>query len=202
MSVDKVILRAFLSTLAAIAVLLVVMFTALVVIYPQTMMEITYDLGMESSSIHFAEESYKRTHEVYYIAYATEVAIGEENGGKIVSCGEKLIADKGFESYCEKKDNSMPDEVTTSYKQYVCGQICVAMYKNGEKEAAVLRAFEMVGEEFPTNNAVIALLVAANRDSDTSTVEMIKGKMNILQEKLPEGSAKEYIGQVLALLEK
>ena len=91
MSVDRVILRAFFSTLLSIFALLIFMIAAMVVIYPQTMMQLTYDLGMESSSIYFAETSYKRTHEVYYIAYATEVAIGDEDNGKIVSCGEKLI---------------------------------------------------------------------------------------------------------------
>ena len=81
MGVDKVILRAFLSTLAAFAILLLFMFAALTLVYPQTMMELTYSMGMESSSIHFAEQSYKRSNDVYYIAYATEVAIGEENYG-------------------------------------------------------------------------------------------------------------------------
>ncbi len=204
MGVDKVILRAFLSTFAAIIILLVFMFTALIVIYPQTMMALTYDLGMESSSIYFAEESYKRTDEVYYIAYAMEVAIGEENTEKIVSCGEKLIGDKAFEEYCQGKDEILnegrEEKLETTYQQYVYGQVCVGMYINGEKERAVERAFILVGEKFPRNNAIVALVIAAKNVSDNETVDMIKGKMNELKTKNLDNASSMYLDEILARL--
>ena len=205
MGVDKVILRAFLSTLAAIAILLVFMFSALTIIYPQTMMEITYNMGMESSSIHFAERSYKRSDEVYYIAYATEVAIGEKTNAKIISCAEKLIVDEAFEEYCERRDKEInegkteEEKVETSYKQYIYGQYCVATYNQGEKQKAVDRAFELIGKDFPYNNAVVALAVTVKSVSDTETLDMIKGKMNILQKELDDTA---YIEEVLTLLDK
>ena len=43
----------------AAALLFVFMFSALIFIYPSTMMEITYDLGMDSASISFAETAAK-----------------------------------------------------------------------------------------------------------------------------------------------
>ena len=43
MSVDKVIIRTFLSTLAAIALLFGIMLLALVAFFPSTMMELTYN---------------------------------------------------------------------------------------------------------------------------------------------------------------
>ena len=199
MSVDKVILRAFLSTLLAIVILLSFMFLALIAIFPQTMMEITYNMGMESSSIYFAEDAYKRTDDVGYIAYATEVAILDDNTGKIIKCGEKFINDAGFEDYCVKKDEEV--DVETSYKQYVYGKVCVAMYEKGKKEEAVARAFELIGKTFPHNNAVVALIVTANRAQDVATLDMIKGKMNELQNELDD-DAKTYVGEILALLEK
>lgn len=205
MGVDKVILRAFLSTLAAIAVLLVFMFSALTIIYPQTMMELTYNMGMESSSIHFAERSYKRSDEVYYIAYATEVAIGDGNNSKIISCAEKLITDEDFDTYCERRDKEInegkteEEKVQTSYKQYIYGQYCVATYNKGDKQKAVERAFELIGKEFPYNNAVVALAVTAKGESDTETLDMIKGKMNILQGELDDTT---YLEKVLTLLNK
>ena len=51
MSVDKVILRAALSTLAAILILFAFMILSLTYIFPSTMMGITYDLGMDGASI-------------------------------------------------------------------------------------------------------------------------------------------------------
>ena len=202
MGVDKVILRAFLSTLAAIAILFAFMFTTLVAVYPQTMMEITYDLGMETPSIWFAEEAYKRTDDVGYIAHATEVAISEEKYETVQKCGEKLIADDTFVGYCVEKTEAMGDKVSSGYDQYVYGQVCVATYKLGKKDDAVARAFELTGEAFPKNNAVVALIVTANKAGDTATLETIKGKMEQLNERLPEGADKAYLGEVLALVVK
>ncbi len=200
MGVDKVILRAFLSTLAAIVILLLFMFTALTAIYPQTMMEITYDLGMESSSIRFAEESYKRNKEVEFIAYAMEVAIGEGKTDKIISCGEKLIIDKDFAEYCNKRDAQT--NVETEYKQYVYGQICVAMYEKGNKQEAVARAFELIGNTFSRNNAAVALAFTAKNVADMETVTTIREKMNALK---TEGQFDEdtaaYLDGVLARLD-
>lgn len=200
MGVDKVILRAFLSTLAAIAILFTFMLTALVCVYPQTMMEITYDLGMETPSIWFAEEAYKRTDDVGYIAHATEVAIGESKHEKVVECGERLIKDDGFADYCAEKDEAMAEKVTSGYDEYIYGKICVSMYAQGKKDEAVTRAFELTGKAFPKNNAVVALIVTAKNAGDTATLDKIKGKMEQLNDSIPEGADKTYLGEVLALV--
>ena len=200
MSVDKVILRTFLTTLLSIFILLSFMFLMLIAAFPQTMMKLTYDMGMESSCIYFAEDAYKRTDDVGYIAYATEVAILDDNNDKIIKCGEKLIKDKEFATYCQKKDGQV--QVDTSYEQYVYGQICVAMYEKGKKDEAIDRAFALIGNAFPRNNAVLALIVAANRAQDTQSVNVIKGKMNELQGKELDDAAKAEIEKVLTQLEK
>ena len=200
MSVDKVILRAFLSTLLAIIILVSFMFLALIAAFPQTMMELTYNIGMESSSIYFAEDAYKRTDDVGYIAYATEVAILDDNNSKIIACGEKFIKDKDFDEYCLKKDEEI--QVETSYKQYVYGQVCVAMYEKDKKDEAIARAFELMGNTFPRNNAVVALIVAANNAQDVASLDMIKGKMNDMQKNGLDDASKAYIGEILARLEK
>ena len=83
MTVDKLIFRVFLTTLASVAILFLFMITALVCVYPQTMMKLTYNLGMEKASVWFAEVSYDRSDDVYYIAYATEVAIDQQDYEKI-----------------------------------------------------------------------------------------------------------------------
>lgn len=201
MGVDKVILRSFLSTLAAIAILFTFMLSALVIVYPQTMMEITYKLGMETPSIWFAEESYKRTDDVGYIAYATEVAIGEGKYEKVEECGERLIADKGFGTYCEEKNTALGEEVTSDYEDYVYGQICIALYEQGKHDEAVERAFALTGTAFPKNNAVTAVIVKAKKASDTVTLGKIRVKMEQLQSKLPEGD-KEYFEGVFGLVKE
>ncbi len=199
MRVDKVITRAVLNTLYAIGILFAFMILTLVCVYPSTLMRMTYDLGMDSMSIMFAKSAYNRTDEVYYIAYATEVAIGIDSDKKILSCGERFIADDQFADYCAERNAILPDDVQGTYEQYVYGKVCVAEYNLGDKEEAVEKAFDFVGEEFPRNNAVAALLIASLLSEDTETVETIKGKMEQLQvEEMSEDDA-IFFGEMLAL---
>lgn len=201
MSVDKVVLRAILNTLYAIGILFAFMILTLVCVYPSTLMRMTYDLGMDSMSIMFAKSAYNRTDEVYYIAYATEVAIGIDSDKKILNCGERFIADDQFADYCAERNAKLPEDVQGTYEQYVYGKICVAEYNLGEEENAVERAFDFIGEEFPRNNAVAALLVASLLNEDAETVETIKGKMEQLQvEEMSEDDA-IFFGEMLALMD-
>ena len=200
MTVDKIILRAFLTTLASVAILFLFMITALVCVYPQTMMKLTYDLGMEKASVWFAEVSYDRSDDVYYIAYATEVAIGQQNYEKIESCGERLISDVGFSDFCANKNAVQSTEIDMTYAQYVYGEVCTAKYVRGQAKDAVDLAFQLTGENiFPKNNAVVAVLFAALSENDGETVGMIREKMNKQTQMSTEDKA--YFDAILALTE-
>lgn len=200
MGVDRVILRSFLSTLAAIVLLFAFMLVALIGLYPSTMMEITYDLGMDASSIRYAERAYDWSGDEYFMAYAIEVAIGSGNTKKIESCGEQLIADDDFAAYYAKRNEKLPDEVDMTYEQYVYGQVCVAKYKNGKKEDAVNKAFDWTGtKSFPKNNAVIAVLYSALSKRDADTINLIKGKMEQLQTEALSQDEKAEFDRVFAL---
>ena len=200
MTVDKIILRAFLTTLASVAILFLFMITALVCVYPQTMMRLTYDLGMEKASVWFAEVSYDRSDDVYYIAYATEVAIDQQNYEKIESCGAQFIADEDFDDFCADKNAAQSTETDMTYTQYVYGQICVAKYALGHAGEAVDLAFELTGKNaFPKNNAVVAVLFSALREDDAETVALIREKMNKQSQVGTEDKA--YFDAILALTE-
>lgn len=190
MGVDKVILRAFFSTLLAIVALLAFMIGALCLVFPSTMMELTYDLGMENSSIHFAERAYRRSDDVYYIAYATEVAIERESTDKIIEDGVKFIADEGFSVYCDDKGGI--------YEQYIYGQVVLAKYEKGDKSSAIATAFNAVKEGFPENNAVVALAVKAIRANDEETVLRIHSEMSKMQNSVAEMD-KAYFNEIFAL---
>ena len=173
MRVDKVILRAAFSTLAAIFVLFAFMIFALNFLYPSTMMEITYDLGMDSASISCARRAYNRDPAVEYIAFATEVAIGLGDNEEIERCGDLFIDNEEFGEYCREKNESLTG-LSSTYEQYVYGQVCVAKYRLGKVESALNRAFDSVGNAFPKNNAMVALLVTALGANDGEMVERIK----------------------------
>ena len=200
MSVDKVILRAVLNTFAAIAALIVFLFSALIIFYPSTMMNFTYDMGMDKASISYATREYKRTNEVYYIARATETAIGLGDAEKILSCGEAFIADEDFAVYCAQKDVENNAKTSGEYEQYIYGQVCVSEYALGKKSAAVERAFGYLGNAFPAKNAVAAVLVHALLKGDAQTIRMIKGKMEELQTANLSETDKAYYAEILALI--
>lgn len=224
MGVDKIILRALFSTLISIASLFVIMFAVLIGAFPSTMMEITYDLGMDASSIRYAERAYKWSNDEYFAAYGMEVAIGAHDYKKIETCGEQLIADEqfgdfcstknqamsqsivdeGFAAYCARKGIDFPTVTNMGYEEYVYGQVCVAKYVNGNKSNAAERAFALTFgaggiTEFAQNNAVVAVLYTALGDRDAETVDVIKGKMRQLQINGLSAGDKTYFDWVLAL---
>ena len=201
MNANKIIIRAFLTTLASVAVLFMFMLGALVCVYPQSMMEITYDLGMENSSIWFAEVSYDRSNDIYYIAYATEVAIGEKDYKKIDSCGSRMIKAKEFGEYCAERDESVAGDSALSYEHYVYGQVCIAKYKRDKANDAITLAFESLGGAFPKNNAVVAMLITALQEEDAETIAVIKGKMEELKITLKDVEDVAYFNAVFKLLE-
>ena len=200
MRMDKVILRAALSSLAAIALLMIFMFLALSFFFPASMMTITYDLGMDASSVHYAKRAYAFSgKQVYYIAYATEVAIGLDDDAAINECGELLIADEEFGAYCEQRNAAVVSK--GGYEQYVFGQVCLAKYRLGDKQNALQRAVELVGEGFPENNALAAVGITALIAGDRETATQVVTKMNEMSTTGFSGTELEYYGKILLALE-
>ena len=205
MHVDKVIMRAALTTVAAIAALFALMLLALCFVFPSTMMQITYELGMNGASVGFAQTAYDRSDDVHYIAFATEVAILEGDRALIISCGNDLISDDQFEAYCDNRNASKPANVKGTYQQYFYGQVCSAEYyaatSIGGKLGAVEKAYASLGENaFPENNAFAAVLFAALQSGDTQTLDKIEENMNeIDKDALPTADGAYFAG-VFALL--
>ena len=169
LDMDKVAVKAFLSSLAAIGMLFVFMFCALCALFPSTMMELTYNMGMEASAIRFAERAYKDNDEIYFIAYATEVALEESKNDKIVSCGERFIFDDEFDEYCQIKGGH--------YREFIIGRVCVEKYKEGDKQGAVSLAYETLNGVFSEGNAMVALLFEVKKNNDAETLLVMKTKI-------------------------
>jgi hypothetical protein len=191
MGLDKVILRAFLTTLAAICALIAFTILGLCVLFPSTSMELTYDMGMSKSCIHFAERAYRGTEEVYFIAYATEVAIEEDETSKIVSCGEKFLEDENFKEYCELKGET--------YAQFIYGKVCVSKYESGDKSGAVELAYQSLKGAFPEGNALVSVLLTSLNENDLETVNLIKAQLNEVS--VIGEEQEKYLEDVLTLLE-
>ena len=203
MRVDKVIVRAAVSTLAAILVLFAVMILALSFIFPSTMMQIAYDLGMDGASVTCAKRAYAQTDETYYIAFATQVAIASDNDEQIEDCGLHFIGDdpQAFDNYCTDYQEKL-DGMNGTYDQYVYGQVSLAQYRQGKTSEAVTTAFTGLHSAFPKNNAAVILAMATVNANDAATVSLIKTEMNELSKSLTADTDKAYLAQVLALCER
>ena len=201
MRVDKVILKAFISTLSAIVLLFAFMFSVLALAFPSTMMQLSYDFGRDKTSIRYAQRAYDWFDDTYYMAYAMEVAIGSDNQEMIEKCGEIVVEDEEyFTQYCADKQATMSDEVMMNYEDYLYGKIAVAKYEQGKKEEAVNYAFDTLKGGFPYDNAVMAVLYAAL--DDQATFDMIKGKMETQLANLAEGEEKAYCDKMLKEMSK
>jgi hypothetical protein len=124
---DKVIVKSVLSTLAAIGFLCLLLGSVLCVVFPQTMMGITHDMGMSGLSMHFAEVAYKRTDETYYVAFATQTAITKKDADKTEEFGEMFLTDEGFEKYAEQFVNDSANfDTVAEYRISIQNAVCAA----------------------------------------------------------------------------
>ena len=201
MRVDKVILKAFLSTLAAIVLLFGFMFGVMAVAFPSTMMHISYDFGQDETSIRYAERAYKWFEDTSYMAHAMEVAIGIDDQAKIEQCGLIVVKDEEyFTQYCAEKNAVIADKVSMDYAQYVHGKIATAKYAQGKSVESVDYAVESLHGGFPQSNAVLTVFYAAHPAGDQATKDLIKGKMKQLQVEGFDETEKAYYGSVLAMV--
>ena len=104
---DKILLRAALRTLAAIGVLLAFMSLMLCLVFPSTMMYISYDLGFDGASVRYGMRAYRNTDDIQYCAFATEAAIGADKDEFIEYCGLKLASHEDFALYAQMRDEEI-----------------------------------------------------------------------------------------------
>lgn len=212
MDVNKIVWKSILTTLVSALALLIVMFGALCLFFPSTMMQVSYNVGLDKASASFAKTAYDRSNNIYYIAYATDVSIGIQDEENIVCYGELLVENESFSEYCARRNAQTSDngnyQATGTYEQYIYRQICISIYRK-DAAKAIERAFATLGVDdgstalhvFPRMNAVFALYVEARAQGDTDTSAKIKGKMERLQIELSSEEQANY-EEWLAFMER
>ena len=198
MRLDKVVWRTLLSTLLAIVILLSALSLLLCLVFPSTVMEITYKLGWDDVSVKYAMRAYNQTGSVKYVVFATETAIGTNDYADIERCGLLLIADEDFQTYSESRNVNL-DTTKITYQQYVYGKISLAQYRMDKKTEAQDTAFAGIGNTFPQNNAAVALMVTALTEKDGATVTEIKIKMQTLLPNVTDEAQAQYLQEAIAL---
>ena len=159
MRMDKLIWKTVISTLVSALVLLFAMFGILSLFFPQTMMKITYTMGMDKASVNFSATAYERFGVVDYVGYGADVALGANLHQQAEAALEKLLADDEFESYCNKKNESLDGEqVNTTLQAYYRRQLCLSIFWQGDGERAVNRSLELMGNSFTAGNPLVEVI--------------------------------------------
>ena len=200
MKMDKVVINAVVSTLCAIALLCGLALGFAAWLYPSTMMKISYAVGNDVGAMKYAYRAYEATDEVYYVAFATEVAIGMDEPEEVKYYGEKFVAEAEiFQAYCAEIDqkNGYADG---EYARYVVGRLVVAKYELGEVNEAKSYAFSTLKGGFAKNNAVVALLFAAIQNGDAVTANEIVAELK--QTTVVGESDVNYLNSLLAAFDK
>ncbi|MBQ2740433.1 MAG: hypothetical protein IJF39_02285 [Clostridia bacterium] len=206
---NKIILKAFLQTLAAALLLMGISLGVVCLAFPQTMMDITYSMGMDEASVNFALTSYERFETVDYILHGADTALEAKLYAKAEECLEKLIADDDFEATCEALDAA--NEAAgkpTGYRAYYYRQICLAKYEVGKGTESVDCAVSLLGGKFEEGNPLVAVVAAARADGQAGQPTLVYAleQMRKLQiDGVCDGydeAQRAYFGQVLDTLQK
>lgn len=209
MRLDKIILKAFLQTFAAALLLMGISLGVVCLAFPQTMMDVTYSMGMDGASVDFALTSYERFGTVEYIKHGADTALAAKLYDKAEECLEKLIADDGFEAACAELDAA--NEAAgkpTGYRAYYYRQICLVKYELGKTTEAIDCAVRLMDGKFEEGNPLVAVVAAARLDGQAgqTTLSYALQQMNKLQsDGVFDGydiEQRAYFGQVLQTLQK
>lgn len=163
--IDKIIVRAAISTFAAAVMLIAILFGVLALAFPQTMMDLTYSLGMDKACVNYAITSYARFDAVEYIAKGADTALAAQMYDKADKCLEYLVSDEDFDKFCEQKNQTVVDGLSdVDYRGYYLRQLCVAKYRAGKGKDAVDRACGLLNGSFAAGNPLVAVLAEARID--------------------------------------
>ena len=206
MRLDKVVLRAVLSTLLGIFTLLFLLVLSSFCFFPSTLMEVSYNLGMDSHAEYYAYRSYKGSGELQYLVLAFDIANSEKDYEKIELYASKMVKDDEFSAYCKKIDKKMEgseyEDSLSAYEEYVYGCLYSAKFRLNKKTEAIEGAFTRVVEHFPTNNSVMKVLLASLLKGDLESAEVILNRLNELKTNLPstyDERDEEYLQEMINL---
>ncbi|MDE6585823.1 MAG: hypothetical protein K2K80_03990 [Clostridia bacterium] len=193
----KLIGKTALKVLLAALIVLIVAFGILSLGYPAGLASFFEKSGNYSFASGYASLNYKYTGKIEDLERCFNDYVMSGNDENTVYYGEKLVNanNQGFATLCKQRD----EELGINYRHMVYGTIACAKYRQSDKAGAVNSAKEafIEGEGFPAANALVKLILAAEKD----TVFLEEKIMPAMQEITPLDSQKEYYDRVVAIIE-
>ncbi|MDE7330480.1 MAG: hypothetical protein K2N30_05295 [Clostridia bacterium] len=183
----KVIAKTALKTLLAAVIILCVAFGVASLGFPASMAGFFEKCGNYSFATGYASLSYTYSGKVDDLARCLNDSIMAGNDGNTVHFGNMLLDNGGFNGYCAENNG---------YRQFACGKIAAAKYRQGDKQNALLVAKSAFTEGgFPVGNALVELMITAESDKDM--LSAIKTEVGGI---VPEDGEREYYEMVLDIL--
>lgn len=168
---SKVVLKTAIKTAIAVIVLLLVAFAVASLGFPKKMAEFNEKCGNYSIAAGYMSLSYTYSGEVDDIARCVADSVLAENDKNTVKFGDKLLSHEKFDEYCE----GQTEKLNIDYRQYICGQISAAKYREGDTDGAVeaaKRSLEKV-KGFPAGNPLVRLTVEMKYKNDRDGAKKI-----------------------------
>lgn len=189
----KIILKAALVTVGALAAIGILVFSLWILISPQSMATASEKIGNYSFAVTCSDLKYKYSDKTEDLARCAEDSILSGQDKLILKYCGQLIEKDDFESVCIEKNTQLGSTAfgvyAVDYESYILGNLALSQYKSGELEKAVETCER--GEVQCFNRLVIAV-VESNSQEDLQTLISSPSSMQ----------AKEYVKGLIDLFVK
>ncbi len=140
----KLVIKTVAITLSAIIGACLILFGALALFAPASIAGFFDKVGIYKSSIHFYERQYGKSDSIDDLTVLILKIDGERDSEREEKYIKILIERPDFEDYCQLKDDTTNDNVST--REFYYGEYAVALVRNGKFSSAHAIASEFVEE--------------------------------------------------------
>lgn len=168
----KIIAKTALKVLVAVIIALIIAFAVASLGFPKSMAGFFEKQGAYSFAGGYASLQYGYSGKTEDLARCVQDYVLAENDKNTVKFGDKLAAAEDFDGFSESETARLGFD----YKQYICGKIACAKYRNGDKDGALVFAKTAVEESgrFAKNNALVQLVLEIYGADDADAARAAK----------------------------
>jgi hypothetical protein len=168
---EKIVVKTAVKTALIVILILLISIGVINFAFPQHVATFAERIGNYQLAVKYTNLRYSYTGDEYDLARLVDDCILSDKDEYIVTYGEKLIDDEGFDEVCEYKNELLKEYIDVDYGQYVAGKVAVSKYNLGDFDGALKLALRINGSlSFKANNAVLALSakVIENKDRESA----------------------------------
>lgn len=189
----KVVLKAALVTVGALAAIGILVFSLWILISPQSMAAVSEKLGNYSFAVTCADLKYKYSDKTEDLARCAEDSILSGDDKLVVKYCGQLIEKDDFEAVCIEKNTQLGltafGVYAVDYESYVLGSLALSQYRSGDLEKAVATCER---GEYQCFNRLVIAVVESGSEKDLQTLKTSPSSLG----------AKEYVDGLINLFVK